>query len=265
MTSQLEHERPAAQERTCDKHGPYTAKHFYGRTWAGCPTCQRVAGEAWEAREAEKKQLEADRVAAHRLQRNLRLSGIKTRFQPATFENFLSTLPAQREILTACRKYAETFDPSAGGGLWLIGPVGVGKTHLGCAIVNYVVRQHLMGGCIHGVHEIVAMLRARWGVKGAAWGSDGIDTEAELLEHLASVPLLVVDEVGGTRGSDDELKNLFTIIDARYFENLPTVLMSNLQPAVIKAAVGDRSYDRLREAARMLVLDWPSHRGAAQC
>lgn len=255
-------EKQATQERTCDQHGPYTAKHLFGSYWARCPTCQRLADEATAAREAAEKKLEADRRAALQLARDLRLCGVKRRFEGATFDNFDCATPAQREILKVCRTYAEDFDPEAGGGLWLIGSPGVGKTHLGCAMVGHVIRQHGLGACIHGVHEIVAMLRARWGVKGErAWGSDGIDTEAELLEHLASVSLLVIDEVGVTRGSDDELKNLFTIIDARYCERLPTVLMSNLKPGAIKAAVGDRNYDRLREQARMLVLDWHSHRG----
>jgi len=39
------------------------------------------------------------------------------------------------------------------------------------------------------------------------------------------------------------------------------VVLSNLSPAELKTAMGDRSYDRLREGTKLLVCDWESHRG----
>jgi DNA replication protein DnaC len=64
-------------------------------------------------------------------------------------------------------------------------------------------------------------------------------------------------------GTEAERLQLFEVIDRRYALSRPTVLLSNLVPGDIKAAVGERSYDRLREGAKMLKCNWPSHRGGA--
>jgi DNA replication protein DnaC len=265
--AESQNDRPAPHaDRHCDRHGGFVAQHVWRDRYSSCPDCTRQ-------QEAERAALEAALVARERAERNaeilarrLRISGIKKRFQEAGFDNFEVTEPTQANIVAACRKFAETFDRDAGGGLWLIGPPGTGKTHLGCAMVDHVVRHGNMAATIRGVHEIMAMLRERWGVKsGPAWESDGIDTELELLDYLGRVPLLVLDEVGIGRGNNEEMRILFGIIDARYGAQLPTILLSNLKPAGIKEAVGDRSYDRLREGARLLALDWPSHRGRAPC
>ena len=49
-----------------------------------------------------------------------------------------------------------------------------------------------------------------------------------------------------------------------YYERLPTVIVSNLSPEEIKAVLGDRVIDRLREDGGLVVsLRWDSHRGGA--
>lgn len=246
-----------AAARLCDLHGEYQPERYR----PGCPQCNAQRDAARQADEALRQAREQAERHAERLARRLRLSGIKRRFEQAGFDNFETHTQAQRDVLAACRQFAETFDPAGGGGLWLIGPPGTGKTHLGAAMVNHAIRQRDMAAAIHGTHELMAMLRARWGAKPAQWSSDGVDSEAELMDYLSRVPLLVLDEVGIGRGSDHEMRDLFAIVDARYCERRPTVLASNLRPDAIKAAVGNRTYDRLRDGARMLVMDWPSRRG----
>jgi DNA replication protein DnaC len=260
-------DRPAPHaDRHCDRHGVFVAKHVWRDRYSACPDCERQQEAEQAAREAARAAREQAAHDAETLARRLRLSGVKKRFNAADYDNFEVTEPTQANIVAACRKFAESFTPAAGGGLWLIGPPGTGKTYLGCAMVNQVIRHRNMAATIRGVHEIMAMLRERWGVKpGPGWGSDGIDTELELLDYLGNVPLLVLDEVGIGRGNNEEMRILFGIIDARYGAQLPTILLSNLKPSGIKEAVGDRSYDRLREGARLLALDWPSHRGRASC
>jgi len=74
----------------------------------------------------------------------------------------------------------------------------------------------------------------------------------------------VLDEVGVSKEqpSDFELTTLFAIINGRYEQMRPTVVISNLDAEQLPVAMGERCVDRLREGNLIVVpFDWESHRG----
>jgi DNA replication protein DnaC len=239
------------EQRVCEKHGGFEATHIYGSHWTGCPECQRERDEEDRRRQEENARQEL----ASRKRELLRESGIQGRYLDASFDNFTATTKDQRRVLQACREFVATFDRERGGGLWLIGPPGVGKTHLGAAICRAVIEQHAKRARIASAREIVRRLRDTW-----RRGSE--ETEAAVIEELGGLSLLVIDEVGAGFGSEAEQVQLFDVLDLRYTLKRPTVLLSNLNQPLLRTALGDRSYDRLREGATVLVLNWASHRGA---
>lgn len=86
-------------------------------------------------------------------------------------------------------------------------------------------------------------------------------TETEAFESLAKPHLLIIDEVGATKQTEFELAVLFSVINGRYEQQLPTLIVSNLMPAELSQAIGDRCVDRLREGGGIaLVFDWDSMR-----
>jgi DNA replication protein DnaC len=260
-----------AAPATCDTHGPYDAKPYYPgcRKLTGCPACERER-QAVEEREA-KEAMEAGRLA-----RRLGKSGLQPRMLAASFDNFVCDSDAQRSVLAACRTFAADLDPEGGGGLWLIGAPGTGKTHLGSSMVQHVIRvKHEMAG-LFSARQIINMQRASWGgAKGghlAHRASDPWDvlegdafadlrTTSEVVDFMAELPLLVLDEIGVGFQSNAEQVQLYDVIDMRYQHCRPTVVISNLPPAELKTVLGDRSYDRLREGAKVLACNWPSARG----
>jgi len=252
-------------ERTdnCQMHGDYTARRLYRDYWTKCPTCAEEQHER-ERAEAQRAKAEAKKAEAEeRMSRRLVHSGLVGRFCNATFDGFTPASDEQRKALTTCREFAESLTHGALGGLWLIGPPGTGKTHLGSAMVNHLIRQRDMWAAIHSTREIVRMLRKTWGekrVSSSVW--DSLTTEDEVIDFLgSSLSLLVLDEVGVGFGSDAERVQLFDVLDLRYRNALPTVLLSNLTAPELKPALGDRLYDRLREGAKLVACNWPSHRG----
>lgn len=211
---------PAPINRNCETHGSYKAKHLFGKHWARCPNCEREAEDRHNAAEAERKRVEQEARAKARLEFNLRNCGLAGRNLRASFENFTATTPKQREVLNAVVDFAKTFTATSGGGLWLLGSPGTGKTHLGSALVSNSICERNLAACLHSFHDIQTMLRARWASRKeplSVWAAlDGLETTDQLLEHLGTIPLLVLDELGVGRGTDAELETLFQIVDRRY-------------------------------------------------
>lgn len=247
----------------CEVHGAYMAVEVAGRWRKMCTACTAEAERRREAQKAEELQRAATARAAVDLERRLSVSGLVGRFSRATFDTYSADMPAQAAALQACQQFAETFKADAGGGLWLIGPPGTGKTHLGSAIVSHVIRHHLRTASIHAVHQVMQMLRESFGRKeGTGWNEP--ETTDQLLHRLGNQPLLVLDEIGVARDSEWQREQLFAIVDERYRLERPTVVISNLTVPELKGVLGERVYDRLREGARVVPMTWPSHRGSAR-
>jgi DNA replication protein DnaC len=234
-----------AVEGHCDVHGAYTGMSIRGRP-AQCRECRELRENAERA-----EQQERERAARH--EATLDAMRLRGRFRDATFESFEATSAEQQGVQAACRNFADDFDESQGHGLWLIGGVGTGKTHLGCAIAQAVQFQRQRGAIVMTVRELIRYLRD-------TWRSGSTRTEGDAIGILGGIPLLVLDELGTSFGTDAELTQLFDVVDARYQLRRPTVVISNLNGTLVREAIGDRLYDRLREGATVLPCDWGSYR-----
>lgn len=115
-----------------------------------------------------------------------------------------------------------------------------GKTLLGCAIAESLRRN---GRSIRyvTVAELIRAIRAPWNKR------DSRETVDEILQHFMEVDLLVLDEVGLQSGTDNELTQLTEVLDLRYREMKPTLVISNCTREELNMFLGERSVDRLRE------------------
>lgn len=238
------------RDAVCPEHGAYTAKQLIGTRWTGCLACQ----ERRDAVEAKWAQQEKKRRELERQNARLATSGLEPRFLKATFDTFDATSSKQVAARTACRSFVEGLAAGGSAGLWLVGPPGTGKTHLGSAMVNHVICEQKQLAAIHSGRAIVRLLRAGWG------SHDSHQQEIEALESLANMSLLVIDEAGVGFGSQAEMVQLFDVIDLRYRKELPTVVISNLSAQELKPVLGDAAYDRLREGATLVPCTWSSYR-----
>lgn len=247
-------DRDCADERSadCDVHGPYLSRRF--RTlnldrWSGCEAClaERIA-----QRERE-QEAERERIRRRNLLREANLIG---RFRDCTFDSFTASTSAQRQVLQACRGYVDMMATGTWSPLWLIGPPGTGKTHLGSASVRAGIESRGMAGRIVTARGLIRAIRD-------TWRREAEQSEQEVIAELGHVSLLVIDEIGLGFGTEAELVQLFDVIDRRYQLQLPTMFISNLAAPALRDAVGDRLYDRMREFATVQVCNWPSHRRGA--
>ena len=93
------------------------------------------------------------------------------------------------------------------------------------------------------------------------WRKDSETTEQRVIDYYGSLDLLIIDEVGIQFGSDAERMFMFDIINTRYENIKPTVMISNLNLENIKETLGEQVVDRLREdGGKVLIFDFESQR-----
>ncbi|HHQ1685534.1 TPA: ATP-binding protein, partial [Escherichia coli] len=200
----------------CEKHGEY---HTHILVWGDrngedrekishCPHCLSA--------EINDVIMELSSLKAEELTDN---AGIALRFRDCEFENYQEINPDAARNLAACRRYAENWADvlENGTNLVLTGSCGTGKNHLAVAMAKYVIRNYLASV------EITDVMRLTRAVKNC-WRNDSEKTADEVIEHYASLDLLIIDEVGVQFGSAAEMAILQEIINARYESILPTIL-----------------------------------------
>lgn len=263
-----------SQDRSCERHGPYTATlwdlqpkpqgypngasaavlDFLKPFWSQCPSCdselQREVDESHQAIRSGKSKSDA-LIAAH-----FQEAGIPKRLEHASLDNFSALLAGQKTALAAAKDYAYSFEQGleTGRGMIFLGRTGNGKSHLAVAILRHVL---LRGGTARyaTVFEILAKIKATF-AKGAS------QTVEQAVALYTKPDLLVIDEVGKQTGSDFEIANLFGVIDRRYADEKPMLLISNLPEAEFRALLGEPIIDRFRsKGGRLVKFNWESQRG----
>ena len=240
----------------CAKHGVFFSKGTQLRlrqTWSTCEECRNDLYRA----DLEASRLAKLRIANQEHQSRLDRAAIPARFMTRTLDNFKAETPSQIKALQVSREFASDWDLVQRKGSWLVfsGNPGTGKSHLAIAILQAIMPGSV--GRYMTCMELIQKLRS-------TWRKDSDVSETELLESLTFIPLLVLDEIGVQYGTESEQHHLFDVLDRRYREMQPTILLTNQNKDGLRELVGDRVYDRMTEVARWVPFDWESHRVQAR-
>ena len=104
-------------------------------------------------------------------------------------------------------------------GAYIVGPVGVGKTHMAARMAKQALSENASVKFLTG-GEFLRSIRDTFGGEGS---------EGDILSKLRSCDLLVLDDLGKDKPTDWAVSMLFQLIDARYNEELPTVVTSQYE------------------------------------
>ena len=165
---------------------------------------------------------------------------IPRRYQGVSFDRPPVTL-IEPEKVRVVRAYVESLDQKLadGRGIWFQGDIGTGKTTLAMLISAAALRQgHSVA--IYSLPRLLGLLRETF--------NDGSEASlSTLLDRLAAVELLHVDDVGAEQSSPWVLEQLYTIVNTRYEDGRAIVLTTNLGSIELREQIGDRTVSRLVE------------------
>jgi len=239
----------------CEKHGDYDVKYLkmgFDKVFV-IKCCSRCVEEkdAQKKIDDEKQERELAISNEKRRRENVRVNaGISKRNLYKTFDDYICTNEGQHKAKNDCVRYVENFPTDKS--LIMVGGVGTGKTLLASAMIDHLVDNNRCE--IIKVIDLIRHLKS-------TWSKDSDKSEEKIIDYYCGLDLLILDEVGSQFGSDTEKLFIFDIIDGRYQDMKPTILISNLDIDGIKDAIGERCVDRLCEGGgSMIAFDWKSSR-----
>jgi DNA replication protein DnaC len=152
-------------------------------------------------------------------------------------------------VTAAVRRYVNRIDENldAGRGLWFFGSVGTGKTTLAMLVSRHALEAG-RSVAIYSLPRLLAEIRT-------TFDDDGRGTSyVDLLDRLAAVDLLHIDDVGAEKTSAWVLEQLYAIVNARYEEQRSITITTNLERDDLAEQINERTVSRLEEMCEVLPL-----------
>ena len=163
-------------------------------------------------------------------------ANVPSALRHCTWENFDETnFPVRvKTALGVARAWRPSRGPSI---ITLLGPPGAGKTHCAVAILCEYLKSGRRRCRFAAVPDLLSSLRSSY--------HSGI--EEDLVSQLESAGLLVLDDLGASRGTDWAVDVQSTIVSSRYNSERGTVFTSNLSMDEIAGRIDKRIASRLSE------------------
>lgn len=210
-----------------------------------CPVCEdtgAVNGYYCECYKDLLRAIEYEKLCSKLPVDNCRFDNFRLDYYPDSAG--ISPKKRMESIYNYCKSYAEDISKSSGS-LLMYGATGLGKTHLSLAIAGKAVERG-MGVIYTSAQNLFNRLeREKFG------RSADENTEQTIIE----CDLLIIDDLGAEFSTPFTVSALYNIINSRELEGRPTIISTNLDPAAVNKAYGERIASRLMSNYQLLKFD----------
>lgn len=188
-----------------------------------------------------------------------RVARIPDRYRGCSLANFNALTESQKAAKAMARRYVESY-PAVDAGLLVVGPVGVGKTHLVAAILAELVDRKGARGLFCDFTDLLERIQA-------SYGAGGDQSADEILTPYREAEVLVLDELGARRPTDFSRDVLYGLLNTRYNRKRITLVTTNFADVPEKAGgetlelrVGSAVRSRLAEMCQLVAVSGPDFR-----
>ena len=210
-----------------------------------CSKC----GTKREEREQAAEKLAQEQKEEQRYQDLIRLANIPPRWREVTFDTLDPNIQPVAQRLA--KEYAAGFSKQSLSLVFYSPGNGTGKTTLAACIINYVLHELRCPVMFAKARDVMLDIRKTF--------SDRYETEAEILDKVSYVDLLLLDDVGVDRPSEWIKSTYWTLMDRRYDWMLPVVVTTTKpfegRGEVLADRIGEGAASRLLGLCQGNVID----------
>ena len=156
-----------------------------------------------------------------KLDRLIQKANIPLRYESCSFENFSAISDRLKVVKSAALRFVEDY-PVVECGLLILGPCGVGKTHLAVAVLRELIDKRHVKGLFYDFRELLKKIQN-------SYNPISRTTETEILEPVLNCEVLALDDLGAERPTEWVRDTFAYIINSRYNQKLATLITSNFE------------------------------------
>jgi DNA replication protein DnaC len=157
-------------------------------------------------------------------------------------------------VVRPIRAFTRSLDDNLdrGRGIWLFGDVGTGKTTLAMVVAKAALESG-RSVAIYSLPRLLNEIRR-------TYDESSDSSYVQLLDRLADVDLLHVDDLGAEKSSPWVLEQLYAIVNARYEGEKSMVITTNLDREQLVDQITERTVSRLEEMCDVIPVFGADHR-----
>lgn len=229
------------------------------------PECPECDGSGWKRMDLAGRQGVAPCSCREqsKVQQRIEAARIPPRYQECLLENFLPRRkhPTLGKAKTMASRFVEEY-PLVDSGLLILGPCGVGKTHLAVSIIQALMLRYETWCVFYDFRELLKQIQGSFNPEMRA-------TEWQILEPVLQCRVLLLDDLGAERPTDWVRDTFAYIINHRYNQKRTTIITSNFEDGdatrrklpdgsvvpgeeTLAERIGDRLRSRLYEMCKVI-------------
>jgi DNA replication protein DnaC len=205
-----------------------------------CPLCGGTGFKMVDTEDRRgrtiQRAVKCDCQLRERAERLLKMAQVPTRYEHCELSNF-ETDPAGKQSASlanaklAAGRFIEEY-PVEKEGLLLIGPIGVGKTHLAVGIIKELMLQKGVRCLFYDYRELLKEIQN-------SYNSSVQTTEMQVLLPVFEAEVLVLDELGAVKPTEWVWDTVSHILNTRYNDKRTTIITTNYQDLPPGGVQGD--------------------------